>query len=82
MQTEKGRGKARDQLGGSYHHPGERHFMISCGSSGGVETSSVSGSILKTEPIGFDNGWGAGRGEREMGAISPRFVARTAGRVS
>lgn len=62
-----------DQFGGYYSHPGERRFMISCSSSGGSETSSVSGSVLKIKPLGFDNGL-RGRGEREMGIIAPRFV--------
>lgn len=65
--------KAEGQFGGSYSHPGERCFMISCSSSGGGETSSAFGSLLKIEPIGFDNGL-RGRGEREMGTITPRFV--------
>lgn len=48
--------------------------MVSGNSSGSCETGSVSGSILKMEPIGFDNGLG-GRGEREMGRTTPRFMA-------
>lgn len=65
--------KTEGQFGGSYSHPGERYLAISCSSSGGGETSSVSGSILKIEPVGFDNGL-KGKGEREMGTITPRFV--------
>ena len=66
--------KAKDQFGGSYSHPGERCFMISCSSSGGSDTSSVSGPILKIGPIEFENGL-RGREEREMGTITPRFVS-------
>lgn len=47
--------KSGDQLGGSYRSPGERCFLISGDSCGGSETSLVSGSILKIEPIGFDS---------------------------
>lgn len=73
--------KAGDHLGGSYRSPCDRCFLISGSSSGGCKTSSISGSVLKVKTIGFDNGLGS-RGEREVGRMTLRFMARAARRLS
>lgn len=61
--------------------PCERCFLISGSDSGGCKTRAISGSVLKVNTIGFDNGLGS-RGEREVGRMTLRFMARATRRLS